>query len=274
MSRRWRRAAAAALVSAAVITAQFIAVSQAQAAAPTITIAATAKGVHVRGYTVVEYLGGTYGAASIHGTITGAAAGDVAALYAQQFPFRNRPVRVGAVTLKAGKATYSFTVGPSLATRYAVRLFVGRTARELASSPLASVYVAPYAYVTGGQTCARPVCDETFHEHVIVPSSALSGEMSDHLYPYFGLNLSPTGAPPQPKWLYLWGGNASVGAARKLAADEFERTITFSFTVGNEGYWWAWDTCVRDNEASNGIGLPGYHGCGDSQIPNAAGYRD
>lgn len=273
MGRAWRRAAVAALAGAAAIAAQFTAIGPAQAAGPAITIAGSAKVTPVRGYILVAYLDGVYSIAHIHGTISGAKAGEVAYLYGQQFPYKKPAARLGSVTLKNASASYSFAVTPGLATRYAVRLFRSRTSRAmLATSRALNVYVAPFASITGGQQCSRPVCHETFREYVLVPASALRAAMRDHLYPYFGLNLSPTSAPPRPKWLHLDGGSARVGAAHSTASGEFERTITFTFAIGNEGYNWDWRTCLREIEPQNGIGLPGYHGCGATRAPSTSGY--
>ena len=87
MFRAWRRAAVVAVIGGAAIAAQLTAVVPAQAAAPTVTIAAGSKIKPVTGDVYAVYLGGSYGNATIHGTITGAAAGEVATLYAQRFPF-------------------------------------------------------------------------------------------------------------------------------------------------------------------------------------------
>jgi uncharacterized protein (UPF0261 family) len=119
----WRRAAVAALAGAAAIAAQLTGVVPAQVAAPAITIFATSKLAPVTGDVMIVYLGGLYGSAKVHGKITGAAAGEVAVLYGQQFPYKKPPVRLGAVTLKSSTPVYSFTVAPYLATRYVVRLF-------------------------------------------------------------------------------------------------------------------------------------------------------
>jgi hypothetical protein len=115
---------------------------------------------------MIVYLGGLYGSATIHGKITGAAAGEVAVLYGQQFPYKKPPVRLAAVTLKSSAPVYSFTVTPDLATHYAVRLFASGTARAaIATSKVQNVYVLPKGNVTGGKSCQndRPVCHETFH---------------------------------------------------------------------------------------------------------------
>ena len=135
MVRTWQRAAVAALVGAAAIAAQLTGVVPAQAAAPTITIFATSKLAPVTGDVMIVYLGGLYGSATIHGKITGAAAGEVAVLYGQQFPYKKPPVRLAAVTLKSSAPVYSFRVTPDLATRYAVRLFASGTARPPSPPP-------------------------------------------------------------------------------------------------------------------------------------------
>ena len=269
--RAWRRAAVVAVIGGAAIATPLAAVVPAQAAAPTITIAAASKIKPVTGDVYVVYLGGTYSNATIHGTITGAAAGEIATLYAQQFPYTKAPAPVRSLTLSgAGTRTYSFTVKPTLATRYKVKLFAKSTL--LATSPTKSVYVVTNGSVTGGAPCGRPVCKETFHVYTVLPSSALSIEMRKHVYPYFGLNLSSVGVPPPPTWLHLNAGHASVSAARRINASVYENTITFTFTIGNDGYYMAWRACTRDTVSADGLGLPGYHGCGASKVLRTAAY--
>ena len=109
MFRAWRGAAVVALVGGAAIATSLAAVAPAQAAAPTISIAAASKIKPVTGDVYVVYLGGSYNNATIHGTITGAAAGEIATLYAQRFPYTKAPAPLHSVTLSgAGTRTYSF----------------------------------------------------------------------------------------------------------------------------------------------------------------------
>jgi hypothetical protein len=165
------------------------------------------------------------------------------------------------------------TVTPTLATRYTVKLFVSKSvATPLATSRTQNLYVVTSERVTGGKTCARPVCRETLHIFTILPSSALGVEMGKHLYPYFGINLATSGTPSPPRWLYLNGGHASVSAARRISAGEFEKTLAFSFTVGNDGYYWDWNGCVKDTLSRDGLGLPGSHGCGASRVLRTVNY--
>lgn len=270
MLRAWRRVTlVAALTGTAAIAAQLATVIPAQAATPTITVAATSSNPRVTGDVWVVYLGGKYSRARIHGTITGAANGEVATLYAQRFPYARpaRPIR--SITLSATGPTtaYSFTVAPSLATRYQVKVF----ARKGATTPLATshrqnLYVAANGYFTGGNNCPGTVCHETYRMYSILPSSALRVEMSKHVYPYFGLNLSATGTPPYPTWLYRNAGNARVSPPHRITASEFETTVTFTFTVGNDGAAWDWTACWKDTVSRDGLGLPGSHGCGAHRI--------
>lgn len=273
MLRALRRATLVAIAGGAAIVAQFAAIAPAHAAGPTITIAATSKIAPVTNDVVVVFYGGAYSHATIHGTISGAAAGEVATLFAQQFPFSKPPAKAGSITLTAASATYSFTVTPNLYTKYAVRVFASSTATApLGTSAVQNLYVAAGGSSNKDQTCGRPVCHETFRVYWNVPNAALSTEMGKHVYPYFGLFLDPNKEPPPPNWLYLNGGHASVAKARRINAFTFETTITYSFTIGNDGYFWLWTACVKDTVYKDGLGLPGSHGCGLSRIPRTTRY--
>ena len=275
MLRAWRRATAVALAGSTAMAGLLAAVVPARAATSVITVAAASNFRPVTGDVFVEFQGSKSGSARIHGTITGATTGEVATLYAQRFPYTTAARPVSSTTLSATGATtaYSFTVTPTLATRYQVKLFASKSATtSLATSPRQTVYVAANGYLTGFKNCGRPTCRETAHIYRIVPSSALGMEMSKHFYSYFGLNLSATGTPPYPRWLYLNGGNASVSPGHQISASKFETTVTFSFTVGNDGLAFLTYWCSKDTVASDGLGLPGSHGCGARRILSSLSY--
>ncbi len=272
MLRAWRRTALAAVAGAAALAAPLMAACPAQAAGPAITIAATAKLKPVTGDVFVVYRAGAYSSAKIHGTITGAAAGEIATLYAQPFPYKKPAVPAGSITLTGATAAYSFTVTPGLATHYAVRLFASGTAAPVAVSRVQSVYITSAQTYSSFQSCKRPVCHETFRMYTYVPSSALSTEMGKHVYPYFGLSLSRTGTPKPPNWLYLDGGHATVTKARRISADEYENTFSYTFTIGNDGYYWIPGACTKDAVTTDGIGLPGHHECGAHRISTSTEY--
>ena len=102
MLRAWRRVTlVATLTGCAAIVAQLAAVVPAQAATPTVTVAATSSNPPVTGDVFVIFQGGKYGSARIHGTITGAAAGEVATLYAQRFPYTTAAKPVSSIVLSA-----------------------------------------------------------------------------------------------------------------------------------------------------------------------------
>jgi hypothetical protein len=275
MPKAWRRAAVAALAGAAAIAAQFIAVGPAQAAAPTISINAKSKLSPVTGDVLVVYRApGGFASASIHGKIAGASAGDVATLYAQQFPFKKPAVPLASKTLTASTQVYAFTVTPTLATKYAVRLFPSKTSHTLlATSKVQNVYVTPDGtFSTPTRSCSGTTCHAGFSVFVFLPTSALGIEMGKHVYPYFGLSLvPPPGTPPAPHWLYLNAGHPSVKVSR-INAGEFKITLGFTFSVDHDNARWDFLECQKDTLTKDGLGLPGSHGCGASRVAATVNY--
>ena len=242
--------------------------------ASAIQIAAKSRLAPVSGDVYVGYRGGKDATGQILGQVKGVARGEVAGLYAQPFPYARPPARVGSVILSPGKsAAYSFTVTPSMATRYTVRVFPDSSATAaVAHSPAVTVYVVPWTESNNDQNCQRPVCHETFHMLVLVPAAALDTEMAKQWYPYFGLNLAPSKTPPAPKWMQLDKGAARVFGTHRISATEYGFTITYSFRIDNDAYWWIWNACSQDTEAENGMGLPGHHSCGSSRLPASVAY--
>jgi serine/threonine protein kinase len=225
----------------------------------------------------VMYEGGGSAQAQVYGEVKGAARGYVARLYAQPFPFTARPAPVASVVLhpKGKLAPYTFPVTPALATRYYVSVFqAGNDRRSLASSPTATIYVATSMTRGTSQPCTRPTCHETFTLNVHVPPPALGTEMSKRWYSYFGLNLSKSATPPAgPTALQLWAGGPAIGRPRRVSADEYAVTVTFTFPIGKkDGYTWFWAACVQGSETADGVGLPGAHGCGAKTIPAVRSY--
>ena len=223
----------------------------------------------------VEYHGGKDANAQISGQITNPADGEVARLYAQQFPYTSPPAPAGSVTLHpAGTtASYAFQVTPTLATRYQVELFRDSTATTpLASSATSTIYVVAGGPDSKVHNCNRPVCHVTFTWTFIVPPTALNTEISKQVYAYFAVNLSPSGEPAPPALLQLGAGDPLLTAPQRISADEYEQSVTFTFQAGNDAWHAAFNTCTKDTEAEDGTGLPGHHGCGDAQVPYPSGY--
>jgi Protein kinase domain len=229
----------------------------------------------VTGNVWVVYRGGRNAIAQVRGEINGVRPGEIAQLYAQQFPFRSTPVPVGSVILhpSGGSAAYAFQVTPSVATRYKVVLLRGSTARSpLASSAVSTVYVVLSGANGKAQRCSRPVCQEAFRISVPVPASALMTELSKRWYAYFAVALAPDKVPPAPKRLRLGAGHSRVSRSRRISATEFRLTVTYSFQVGARAYDWSWNVCTKDTEAADGIGLPGRHGCGGRNLAASVSY--
>lgn len=223
----------------------------------------------------VVYLGGKQANAEVYGVVGKAVSGEVAAVYAQPFPFKKAPTQVGSVILHpvGTTARYDFQVTPAFGTRYRVELFHSSTASApFATSGTATIYVVSGGTSQDAKTCSRPVCHPSLLTTYLVPPSVLQTEMSKQWYVYFGINLAPTKEPPQPQWLHLGAGGGHVTAPHRMSADEFSVTVTFSFQIGNDAYSWSWATCPRDTEAEDGIGLPGHHGCGDECVPSSSKY--
>ncbi|HTZ30739.1 MAG TPA: serine/threonine-protein kinase [Streptosporangiaceae bacterium] len=225
----------------------------------------------------VMYHGGAGGQAQVSGEVKEGAKGYVARLYAQPFPFSARPAVVASVALhpKHKLAPYAFTVTPSLATRYYVSVFAGRKARKsLGRSPSAMIYVATSMTRGKSQPCRRPTCHETFTLNVYVPPLSLSSEISKRWYTYFALNTSKSAKPPAgPAVLRQGAGSPKISAPKRVSADEYAVTLTFTFPIGKKGgYTWLWAACVQGSETTDGVGLPGAHGCGAKAIPTAHSY--
>jgi serine/threonine-protein kinase len=229
----------------------------------------------VTGDVFVVYKDGKEASAKLRGHVNGVRSGEVAELYAQQFPYQRAPLQISSAVLQptGTAAQYSFQVTPTLATRYKVELFRSSTAKTpLATSAATTIYVALTGTTNNDQKCSRPLCHETFRIHVRVPAQAMSTEIAKQWYPYFGINRAPVKAPAAPKRYRLGAGRPRVARSRQVSATELELTVTYSFEVGNSAYHWNWNVCTKDTEPQDGFGLPGHHGCGNKHVSAAAEY--
>ncbi|HEY2507756.1 MAG TPA: hypothetical protein VGI58_14670 [Streptosporangiaceae bacterium] len=238
--------------------------AQQTAAGVVLSIGAESSFARVTGDVFVVYNDGQDSRATIKAAVSGAAPGDVAALYARPFPFKRPAARVAgqAITLQGPSAAHSFVVRPAVATRYTVRVLRG--GQVIGGSAARTVYVIARDAVVGSMSCAapgRPVCTVSFRVRVFVPASAYKLESGKAWYVYTGLRTSPTTEPPAPTSLTLNSG-ATVGKPLRISATVFRRQIQVSFPVGNDGFSFKINYCARDTEGRDGVGLPGKHGCG------------
>jgi len=258
--------AAAALAVGIIAGPQAPAIGAQAKAAPTITAVASSKLPPIGGAVWVHFLDPKkkFSTARISGAVTGAATGNVLKLFGQQFG-QSHAKQVGAtIALKptGAPAPYSFTAAPALATSYTVELFaISSDTTPLATSAPVTVYSAATHLFGKFSRCGRPTCHTTTRLRVLVPARALKTEKPKRWFVYFGVKLSPLGDVP-PRTLRLGAGHPHVSAPREVNGHEYAVTITVSFFIGNNGWFFLIWPCQRDTEAKDGLGLPGKHGCG------------
>jgi hypothetical protein len=207
--------------------------------------------------------------------------GEVARLYAQQFPYTSPPTPVESAALRAAdsSASYSFDVTPTLATRYQVRLLHSATATTpLATSASKTVYVVGYYYYPPSDgsdwTFSRctQVCSQTVTITAYFPPSALPTEMAKQKYLYMGVNAlipdeinvtSPTSLEPDH--------TATASPPQRIADNGYQMTISFSYPITTTVLV---AFCTKQDEGQDGIGLPGPAACGSDHLSPAvsAGY--
>jgi eukaryotic-like serine/threonine-protein kinase len=207
---------------------------------------------------------GAAGSARITGDIPGATAGEVAQLYAQQFPFTGPPVLVqsDALSPARGSAAYVFSLDPTLATRYQVKLARSSAAAvPLAVSAPETVYVMGYAmsaYENATPCTAGTACPWKVEFTVHVPASAIQAEMTKQKYLYMGTNNHVSA---YPQWKLATG---AASQPQRVADDEYQ--VTLSYTVSH-GEFATYAFCTMANEAQDGFGLPGPSPCGAAVLP-------
>ena len=242
--------------------------------APPATISATLTGE--RGpagdvYVVRDPQPDGYGLLS--GEIKDATTGEVARLYAQQFPYKSPPALVKSLTLKpvGGMAAYSFDVTPTLATRYQVRLLQNATAATpLATSTIRTVYVVyNYSWInTNTELClGYSTCTVTFPITVYAPPSALQMEMSLPKYLYRSssiASLSSSGVPMHPDT------SATFSTPRRVADNAYEINVSFVAKSGGDALNWV--LCTKHTGTQDGIGVPGPLTCGLESLPGFVAY--
>jgi hypothetical protein len=226
------------------------------------------------GHVFVKYEDGTDASAQVSGLITNAASGEVAGLYAQQFPFTSPPALVNstALSLSGTTAPYAFQVTPTLATRYTVKVFRNSSAKTpFTSSVTKTIYVIMDQPGTNTVHCTVSGCRSTEVVTVQVPASALRTQISEHIYTYFAVN---NGTDATPETLQLGAGNPTVGRSQQISTDEYQFSLTYSFSNVTGSYEAGWRHCTKSVETKDGIGLPGggNYGCGGQTVQDSATY--
>jgi hypothetical protein len=164
-------------------------------------------------------------------------------------------------------------VTPTLETRDRVELFRnGTSPTPIAMSGIKTVYVSIYEYVNASQQCSGLVCSESALVTYAAPPSALETEIHEKQFVYSGLNLSKSKKIPAAPKLLTLGAEHGHASGTQQNATGFFTVVTFSFTADHESYNWAYAVCIKDSVTTDGIGLPGHHGCGGQHIPYPTGY--
>jgi hypothetical protein len=263
-SRLWRAAAAAlAACGIAGAGAGTAAAAPAAPAAIKVTIATRSAHPKVSGQTLVVFLGRD-AVATISGSVTGAASGDLATLLAEPFGSTTFSAVGQPVTLhpSGGTASYSFKARPQVATRYEVQVSDSGTATSAART----VYVTAHGALTGKTSCSRPVCHIKLHLWVKLPTRTYATEAAKHWYLYSRLRLNTSRTPTELRLNH----NATASRPTRLHSYEYVRTLRYKFRIGRHSYRWRVGLCTRDTEARDGLGLPGHHSCGDKWVSATA----
>ena len=240
-----------------------------------VTIGATSAFIPVTGDTLVRYRA-PFPADTAH--VNGSVTGIPATVTAMVVTLLKKPF--GATTylstgLRAnllptgGTAAYTFPVRPAVATSYEVAVSPTATSAALTSGPQ-TVYVLPDV-TAAGLKCARPSCSGQLVITAQFPPSAFGTESTKKLDVYQGLRKQANRTPAEPATLSLAGPPTHV--AQDATNSTVQYTVHYGFNIGPaDGYQWKISYCTPDTEATDGIGLPGSHGCGQKTISTNAPY--
>lgn len=219
----------------------------------------------VSGFTWVYYKPAADSAATVSGTAINVSTGDTVTLYAAPFGAKTLTATGKPVTLTAdnlGNASFSFTVHPSRETKYEA---------EVTQDSLHATSTAQAIYVTRGfadnhftQSCRHDHCTASYRFYVEIPASAYKSEFKKHWYLYFAAAANQPATYPLSK--------TASAKNHKVNAGEFYALFTFRWKTKHPSLaTWRFG-CIKDTESSNGIGLPGKHGCGNKKLSTTLPY--
>ena len=237
-----------------------------------VSVHAVSRNQVVTGETWVTYGRPGYTTATLQGTAAGVAAGAVAELLAQPYPFTStaRVVATVPLAVQGTSAPYRFTVAPQVVTRYRVEVLATAqaTSPEAVSSSV-SIYATYFGTGSSAETCTGTSCTLTVHLSSVLPRSAIPVERTKHQFAYLSLPRAPTGAQPRPTTYHLVSATVT---GPKVAGNNMRYVITITYAEPGYRYWYYWQTCTRDTVARDGVGLPGSHGCGKSAVSPSVPY--
>jgi hypothetical protein len=262
----WYAIAVAVAVAIAAIV--IVAVHKPPPVAPVIAVTAASANNLVAGNVYVYYKVAGLATATITATVSRGIKGEVAELTGQIYPFTTKPTVLRSVPITGRYQRLSFSVKPSLETRYRVEVLRSAGApKTLAISPVSTVYVALIArYEYTRNKCPRPNCFVTIAFRVPVAHAALQTELAKHVYFYWGINLATSGPePPDPTKLDLQKLTTDPATPGR-SGGEYLMILAFKFTVNQDAYRWHWNICTKASLSVDGVGLPGPGQCGRDTI--------
>lgn len=279
MPKSWRWIAPIA-VAGGLITSGAIPAAEASPAASIITINATSPHYpgltakahgKVDGFALVVYKLGAAATADISGTVTTTATNDMATLMAEPFGKETYTAVGTPVSLTTlGANTYSFSVKPSVATKYKVQV----SGTDNATSSAVTVYVSAAAISSRKSNrvkCTTHRCVETFKVYTKLPAKAFRTESRKHVYLYLAIGELRGSTPHLPRD-YTLSTASHASKARRVNSGEYVETLTFIVPIRNSRTIWVPNACAKDTESTDGLGLPGHHGCGNLRVPRSAIY--
>jgi hypothetical protein len=263
---------ALAALGALAVLVSTVAPLDAAAAGPTVSAAARARNPVVTGDTWVTYGRAGWTQATVHGTASGVAAGAVARLVAQPFPFHaaGSVTASAALSVQGSSAPFRFSVAPEVATRYRVEVFASSAdaTPEAVSAPVV-VYATSWGTGSNAEVCNRVTCTLTVHLTSVLPRSTIAVERHKHEFTYLDLVRSPSNVRPRPTTYTLV---AATVRGPRASGHDLRYVITIVYHEPPYSYWYFWETCTRDTLGKDGLGLPGSHGCGTRSVSAATPY--
>jgi hypothetical protein len=242
------------------------------ASGSTVTLTVTTKNPVVTGDTWVTYAKTGYSQATLQGSVSPVAIGAVAKLLAQPFPYHAAPrvEATSALTVTGTSAPFSFVASTQLSTRYAVEVFASSTTTTaMATSASVTVYSTSTGSGSNAERCNGSTCTLTVHLVTVVPPSTIAVERHKHVFTYLDLVAATSGVRPKPTTYALV---AAVVRGPKVTGQDLHYVLTFTYREPHDAYWFFWETCTRDTQALDGLGLPGHHGCGNHSFMATSPY--
>jgi hypothetical protein len=174
-----------------------------------------------------------------------------------EFPFKQQPKVIASMS---STGSYSFSVHPTVATRYTVTK-TGPGAAGHVVTP--TIYVAPTAQFGRGSRCrTKPTCRMTWNFTYRIPTRVSVSETAKPWHLYLRVNVGSTGL------VGPW--HRDTGATYreiKIGAGHYRVRMAFTVRVGSGTYAFEWAVCRKQTESRNGFDFPGNDPCGRTTVP-------